>query len=425
MEISIGTTGARRRRSPSRRRCSCARIGKVVAIPLVVFEIVLGLLLGPSLLGWIAPDDFIELLADFGLAMLFFLAGNEIDFARDPRSTDAARAAIGWLISLARGVGVAHARSPPIVGGGVHRHRADLDRARHDHAGAARRRRPAHAVRHRGRSPLGAVGEFGPLLAISLFLGGRAPLLATIVLLGVRGRSPASRSGWPRRASGKRLHRVITATLHTSGQFAVRLVIFVLARARRRSASCSTSTCCSARSPPASLPAAALRARPSATSRSSRAKIEAVGYGFLVPVFFINTGVTFDLEALFADPATSLLLPVCPRAACSSCAACPRCSPRPRARAARDLVATALFGATGLPIIVAVTAIGVDEGDLPSGTAAALVGAGMLSVLLFPLIALAIRKGRSDDPARAPADDPSCPSRADPARPGMLAGPPP
>ena len=55
-------------------------IGRWVVIPLVVFEILLGLLLGPAILGWVVPDDFMTLLADFGLAMLFFLAGNEIDF---------------------------------------------------------------------------------------------------------------------------------------------------------------------------------------------------------------------------------------------------------------------------------------------------------------------------------------------------------
>jgi L-lactate permease len=70
-----------------------------------------------------------------------------------------------------------------------------------------------------------------------------------------------------------------------------------------------------------------------------------------------------------------------------------------------DLAATALFGATGLPIIVAVTAIGVDMGDITSGTAAALVGAGMLSVLLFPLIALAIRRRSTDASRRQPDGD--------------------
>ncbi|HEY9424193.1 MAG TPA: cation:proton antiporter, partial [Microterricola sp.] len=79
-------------------------VGRFVKIPLVVFEIVLGILLGPSLLGWVQPNEFTEMLADFGLAMLFFLAGNEIDFARI-KGRPMQRAGLGWLISLALGVG--------------------------------------------------------------------------------------------------------------------------------------------------------------------------------------------------------------------------------------------------------------------------------------------------------------------------------
>ena len=86
-------------------------------------------------------------------------------------------------------------------------------------------------------------------------------------------------------------------------------------------------------------------------------------------------------------------------------------APRRAARLDRgDLVATAFFGATGLPIIVAVTAIGVDQGDLSTGTAAALVGAGMLSVLLFPLIALAVRRRSPDASTLKPDDDVQVPT---------------
>ena len=76
----------------------------------------------------------------------------------------------------------------------------------------------------------------------------------------------------------------------------------------------------------------------------------------------------------------------------------------PRGTSGRDRAAIGLFGATGLPIIVAVTAIGVESGDLASGVASALVGAGMLSVLLFPFIALALRR-RSPDAASRPRED--------------------
>src|SRR5215218_862229 len=84
-----------------------------VPIPLVVFEIVLGLLLGPAVLGWIVPDDFTAVLADFGLAMLFFLAGNEIDFSAI-RGRSLNRAAIGWIMSIAAGIGIAALLAPHI-----------------------------------------------------------------------------------------------------------------------------------------------------------------------------------------------------------------------------------------------------------------------------------------------------------------------
>ena len=73
-------------------------VGRWVAIPLVVFEILLGLILGPSVLGWVKDDPFIALFADFGLAMLFYLAGREIDF-QAIRGTPILRAALARAIS--------------------------------------------------------------------------------------------------------------------------------------------------------------------------------------------------------------------------------------------------------------------------------------------------------------------------------------
>ncbi|MFC9558153.1 cation:proton antiporter [Agromyces sp. NPDC056965] len=379
-------------------------IGRWVAIPLVVFEIVLGLLLGPAVLGWIVPDDFMTLLADFGLAMLFFLAGNEIDF-RAIRGRPLSRAAIGWIISLAAGIGLATLLA------------ADLPAAAF--IGIALTSTALGTImpvlRDSGdlATPfgiaviaLGAIGEFGPLLAISLFLSGRSPLLAAIVLLGFA--VIAGIAIWlAAKGVGKRMHRVITATLHTSGQFAVRLVIFVLLALVALSIVLDLDMLLGAFTAGV-LYRLLLSGAPERDVEIVETKLEAVGYGFLVPVFFINTGVAFDLESLFADVRTTVLLPVF-LVLLLVVRGLPSLLAAPKGSSRRDLVATALFGATGLPIIVAVTAIGVDSGDLPSGTAAALVGAGMLSVLLFPLIALAIRKGRSDDPARASADDPFVP----------------
>ncbi|GAA1773625.1 cation:proton antiporter [Agromyces lapidis] len=374
-------------------------LGRWVAIPLVVFEIVLGLLLGPALLGWVVPDEFMGLISEFGLAMLFFLAGNEIDF-RAIRGRPLNRAAIGWIISLAAGVGIAALFAPDLPAAafiGIALTSTALGTI-------------MPVLRDSGdlTTPfgisvlaLGAVGEFGPLLAISLFLSGRSPLVAAIVLLGFA--VVAGIAIWlAAKGVGKRMHRVITATLHTSGQFAVRLVIFVLLALVALSIVLDLDMLLGAFTAGV-LYRLLLVGAPKRDAEAIESKLEGLGYGFLVPIFFINTGVTFDLEALFADGRTLAMLPVFV-VLLLVIRGLPSLLAAPAGSSPRDLAATALFGATGLPIIVAVTAIGVDAGDLSSGTAAALVGAGMISVLLFPLIALALRK-RGGSRRRTRTDD--------------------
>ncbi|MFC5790593.1 cation:proton antiporter [Agromyces tardus] len=380
--------------------------GRWVAIPLVVFEIALGLVLGPAVLGWLKTDDFIGLFADFGLAMLFFLAGNEIDF-RAIRGRPLGRAAIGWLISLAAGIGIAALLAPDIPSAAF--------------MGIALTSTALGAIlpvlRDSGDlgTPfgiavvaLGAVGEFGPLLAISLFLSGRQPWQSALVLLGFAVVATVV-IVVAARGAGRRLHRVITATLHTSGQFAVRLVMFVLLTLVALSIVLDLDMLLGAFTAGV-IYRLLLTGAPEHEAEVVESKLEAVGYGLLVPVFFINTGLTFDLEALLSDPADLVLVPIA-LVAFLIVRGLPSVLAAPSGSDRRDRWATALFGATGLPIIVAVTAIGVDEGDLDSGTAAALVGAGLLSVLVFPLLALSIRGPRSQPGAtRAPQDDVGVPS---------------
>ena len=119
-------------------------------------------------------------------------------------------------------------------------------------------------------------------------------------------------------------------------------------------------------------------------ARYIEAKLEGIGFGFFVPVFFIHTGLTFDLQALVSDPSTLLLLPVF-LVLLLVVRGVRRAAHRAARLGRRGQAGHRAACATGLPIIVAVTGIGVDAGDLPVGTASALVGAGMLSVLLFPL----------------------------------------
>lgn len=374
-------------------------VSRWIAIPLVVFEIVLGLLLGPAMLGWIVPDDLTAFLSDFGLAMLFFLAGNEIDF-RAIRGRPLSRAAIGWIISLSAGIGIAALLAPDLAAAGF--------------IGIALTSTALGMIipvlRDSGdlRTPfgisvvaLGAIGEFGPLLAISLFLSGRSPLTAALVLVAFA--VIAGLAIWlAARGAGRGLHGLIGATMHTSGQFAVRLVVLVLVALVALSIELGLDMLLGAFAAGV-LYRLMLSGAPQRDIELIEGKLEALGYGFLVPIFFIATGVTFDLAALVADLRTLALLPLF-LVLLLVVRGVPAMFAAPPGSSRHDRVATALLGATGLPIIVAVTAIGVERGDLSSGTAAALVGAGMLSVLLFPLVALALHRRSRDAASRREPD---------------------
>jgi len=125
-----------------------------------------------------------------------------------------------------------------------------------------------------------------------------------------------------------------------------------------------------------------------------------------VPVFFIFTGVTFDLQALLDSTTAMLLLPLFV-VLLLLVRGLPGMLSAPADAVGADKRATVLFSATGLPIIVAVTGIGVEAGYLEPGMASALVGAGMLSVLLFPLLALGQHRRAVDGVPKPPDHDPA------------------
>jgi len=362
-------------------------IGKVAKVPLVVFEIVLGIMIGPSLLGWAEPTEFIKVLADLGLAMLFFMAGNEINFS-SIKGRSLNRASLAWLISLVGGlvVGILLA---PTVAAGVFIGIALSSTALGTLLPMLRDAKELTTPFGKAVTAIGTVGEFGPLLAISLFLSGRslgpsAFVLAGFVLL-------SGLAIWlAGRGENKIIHRMVNRTLHSSGQFAVRLVLLTVALLVGLSIAFGLDMLLGA------FAAGILwRVLISGASPHDREvvehKLDAVAFGFLVPVFFINTGITFDLAALLADPLILALVPLF-LLLFLVVRGLPNLLAAPVGAPPRDKRAIVLFAATGLPIIVAVTAIGQEHGLLSSGIATALIGAGMLSVLLFPMLALIHRR---------------------------------
>ncbi|SIT87295.1 cation:proton antiporter [Microbacterium sp. RU33B] len=360
-------------------------VGVFVRVPVVVFELMLGILVGPAVLGWAAPSEFVELLSEFGLAMLFFVAGSEIQLSAF-RGRTGRRAVGGWFVSIALGIAVGWLIAPG---------EAAIVIAIALSSTALGTILPMLRDNGELRTPfgkavgaIGAVGEFAPLVAISIFLGGRDPGIATIVLIAFV-LVAALAIWWAFRAPQGALHRFVNATLHTSGQFAIRVVFLVLGALVVVSLLLDLDMLLGAFTA-GIVWRLVMRDAAAADRDAVESKIEGVAFGFLVPVFFIYTGVTFDLEALLADPELLLLLPI-GLAGLLLVRGLPSMLAAPADSRPRDRAAVVFFGATGLPIIVAVTNIGVDEKILSSGLAAALVGIGMLSVLVFPVIGTTLR----------------------------------
>ena len=132
-----------------------------------------------------------------------------------------------------------------------------------------------------------------------------------------------------------------------------------------------------------------------------QSKLEAIAFGMVVPFFFVVTGIRFDLRALLADPMALVLVPVFV-GLFFVVRGLPILLLHRDDLVRLDARRLALLGSTALPIVVALTTIGTQTAAMAAGAAAALVGASMVTVLVFPLMAV-----RGLSPAGGgPADDP-------------------
>jgi Kef-type K+ transport system membrane component KefB len=119
-------------------------------------------------------------------------------------------------------------------------------------------------------------------------------------------------------------------------------------------------------------------------------KLTAIGYG-LIPFFFVTSGINFDLDALLSSAGAMLKAPMF-LALFLVVRGAPALLLYGSVLAARERVALAFFSATQLPLVVAITTIATEQGHMRSSTAAALVGAAILSTLIFPFVGLALRR---------------------------------
>ena len=357
------------------------------AIPVVVVELLLGILIGPQVLDIAQVDKFTDFFGNLGLGMLFFFAGYEIDFDRI-RGRPAELAALGWALSLviAYGLGGILAAAGVVLSylytGSALATTAigTLIPILHD-AGELRTRFGTYLL------GAGAVGEFGPILLIALVLAGGHPieeaaLLVGFVALSVITAPVAMRSmwrGWP----------LLERTFESSSQLAVRLAVVLVFGLVALAVSLGLDLLLGG-FVAGLITRMALHGREVSVFES---KLAAVGYGFLIPFFFITSGMNFDLDALLSSASALLKLPLF-FALFLLVRGTPALLLYRRVLDARDRVALGVYSATALPLVVAITTIAQKTGHMRSSTAASLVGAAILSTLAFPLVGLRLRRDR-------------------------------
>jgi Kef-type K+ transport system membrane component KefB len=174
--------------------------------------------------------------------------------------------------------------------------------------------------------------------------------------------------------------------MHTSAQLPVRLAILVLASLVILARNLGLDAILGA----LAAGVVVALASPGEHGEALRHKLEGIGFGFFVPIFFVTTGLRYDLQALISSRLALLQLPLF-----LGLFLVVRGLPAWLTRRELDLrsrIALGLLSATQLALVFAIAEIGLKSGRLKQETAASLVGAGRASVLLFPIAALAMRR---------------------------------
>jgi Kef-type K+ transport system membrane component KefB len=385
-----------------------------VKVPPVVLEILVGILVGPEVLGWVHLDVAVRVTSDLGLGFLLFMAGYEIDLRRFDRRV-LSLAGRAFVVSAVLAVLVAYGlqfggqvKDGLLVGitlmstslGVLVPILKDADQAE---TGFGRLIMAA-----------GSLAELAPLVLLSVFFSASSanPGVELGLLAGFIGFTAVVVVVTQRIRGWGSLRDVVNRLASTSSQLRVRLAItFALAFAVAAE-HFGLATILGA-----FLAGVIVRRTDEspASQQKFQAKLEAIGFGFLIPVFFVSTGVGLDISALFASTRAIVLVPVFLVALLVvrgvPAALYVRAVGRTRARAA------GFMQATSLTFIVVATVIGVETGHQRPSTAAALVVAGLLSVIIYPPAALRILQS----PADRPASDPG-PPRPDPDQPEDLPG---
>jgi Kef-type K+ transport system membrane component KefB len=365
-------------------------------VPTVVVELLLGVLIGPEILG-LEPNEFVSFFADLGLGMLFFFAGYEIDLHRIT-GTPLRLALLGWVMSLA----LAYTIGGVLAAAGIVLSLVYTGSALATTAigtlipilsdsGELRTRFGTYLL------AAGAVGELGPILLITLILSTQTAIHNAIILCAFVGLAVAV-ALLAVRSSGLTVS-LFERTLEKSSQLAVRWIVVLVFALGLLASDLGLDLLLGGF-------AAGLITRQVLKEREVPgfdSKLTGVAFGVFVPFFFVVSGMRLDVDALFASasgvaklaiffvlflvvrgvPALLLYRDVLDK---------------------RDRLALAFFVSTQLPLVLAITTLAQESGNMRASTASSLVGAVVLSTLVYPILGL---RRRGDLARRPPEPEPA------------------
>lgn len=370
-------------------------------IPETVFLLAAGALLGPYIAGFIQVDDVITFLSDLGLSLLFLLAGYEIN-PRTLTGSQGRRGLVTWFVTFGIALVLMFA-APRFRGGGDVMEQLSL--AIMLTTTALGTLIPILKERELLDTPIGESvlaygtwGELAPVLAIAILLSSRstwqtAVILLALVALCVFIATHAANA----RKSGGRLYRFLSDKADSTSQPVVRIVLLILVTLVAFSSVFDLDIVLGA-----FAAGFVLRFIVPEGNKNLETKLDAIGYGFFIPLFFIVSGAKVNLAAVGQNPQLLigfivglLLIRAVPIYVAL------KTGTDTRSMSARSRASVALYCTTALPLIVAVTSLATKAGALSSDTASVLVAAGALTVLIMPLLAQLAYRVADGRPAKA------------------------
>jgi Kef-type K+ transport system membrane component KefB len=359
--------------------------------PQVVVLIVGGVVVGPEVLGWADPAS-VGLLADVGLGFLFLMAGYELEIGLFAEHVGR-RAVLAWFVTagiavavtgMLAYVGFVHAFVPVALGLTTTAFGALLPILRdNDMLGG---RFGSFIL------PAGAVGEFLPIVGIAIFLSANGKFLGLVSLVAMF-LVALLFTILPRLTFLARLSSIASKGEHATSQTTLRLTVALLFALLVVASEFGLDVVLGA-----FLAGVVLKRWAPGDVHSLETKLDAVGYGFFIPVFFVVSGMNLDLTSIANAPLRLIVFFVLLLVV----RGLPAMFLYRRDLGLNQRLQMTLLTATALPLLVALAEVGLSTGHMLPENAAALVGAGVLSVIIFPGLAVALNRRGVRDPDLQP-----------------------